>query len=377
MINTRPQNQHQGRKPKPSLRIAVDCGCFVPQQQDLQGGIYTVVSNLLQQLGRIDKRNYYLLYSYAPITQEITHRFGKRAKNIVLPKTGFSKWIGLRLRFDKPDVFLATSQYLPSKYPKTLGFIYDLAFIRHPSAYPNAQKLTSQTDRLAAHARHLVTISESTQNDIFQRYHKNFREVTVLYPGYAPDFTSQGPKFVSSKPYFLYVGALKKMKNLPVLLEAFAKFISQVKVDFELVLIGSKKDQDQEIYNTAKRLQILKMIRYLGYVSETDLPKYYRGAYAFVSPSLYEGFGLPILEAMACGTAVVTSNLSSLPEIVEKAGLLVDPNDVDGLAQAMVYLVQNPKKRIQLQKKGVSQAKRFNWTKFSQGVLNIIYRKFI
>ncbi|MEK7166326.1 MAG: glycosyltransferase family 1 protein [Patescibacteria group bacterium] len=365
-----------GRKPNPILTIAVDCGSLSQQNKEQLGGIHTVTINLLTELARIDKRNLYLLYSFAPIPQELMRSFGKSMRNVVLPQfLGYkSLWLPLHLWFTKPQIFLALAQAIPPFAPPTLGLVYDLATIKNKTAYSNSRRLQQNTDTLVRRSKHIITTSEASKTDIQKKYQLGYRSVTVSFPGVESIFTAHGTKYVDTIPYFLYVGAMKKTKNVARIIEAFASVNASTGGRCRLVLIGSKKDADPHIGESIKHTGVEKFLSFKGYVSRKDLPKYMRGALAFVSPALSEGFGLPLLEAMSCGCPVITANNSSMPEVVGNAGIMINADDSGMLAKSMQRIFDDPTLRKKLSRHSLTQAKKFTNRRFARDVLLTIYK---
>ncbi len=174
-------------------------------------------------------------------------------------------------------------------------------------------------------------------------------------------------------PYLLYVGALNPRKNLSRLLEAYAVVLKRngYASTPRLVIVGKTQWRTGEMHETLERLQLGDRAHFTGYVKDEDLPSLYSGAECFLFPSLYEGFGLPPLEAMACGVPVITSNTSSLPEVVGDAALTVDPYDVDALAQAMLSLLGDEAKRADFRNRGLKHAARFTWERAACEMLEV------
>ena len=366
---------HAGRKPRPQLKIAVDCGSISFQDKRTQGGLATICTNLITQLSPIDKRNWYDLYSFAPLPKSTTHHFERRAKTWVLSPPFAYKTLRLpfALRQHKPDVFLALSQAVPAfGVSRVIGFLYDLAFIKYPEAYQNSKELKRQTDELIQRSAHIITISEASKQDIMENYQLTSEKITVLYPGVSSAYTPDGPKYVQLEPYFLYVGQLKKTKNIPRLLEGFAEFLKTASRSYQLLLVGSDLQLDPEIPQTIRRLGLQKRVIRKGYLRLSELPKYYRGATAFISPAKYEGFGLPLIEALSSGTPVITGNSSSMPEIVGDAGITVNVASSEHIAHALTQIAKNEPFRQQLVKKGLLRAKDFSWRTFARGVLDVV-----
>lgn len=249
----------------------------------------------------------------------------------------------------------------------TLTTIHDLAFIKYPETVPPLIRHTQSTRlaRVISHGNHLLADSQSTKNDLVEIYHLDPSRIDVVYPGLSTGYTPQNQaeiKRVKTKyhlpPQFLLsLGTNEPRKNLPRLIEATAN------LNLPLVIAGK--------YGWGKRLDPPPHVQVLGYVSEEDLPALYSSATVFCYPSLYEGFGFPVLEAMACGTPVVTSNLSSLPELTDQAAVLVDPLHVAEIRSGIEQAIASREKMI---KKGIQQAKRFNWSHTASQVL-AIYEK--
>ena len=225
---------------------------------------------------------------------------------------------------------------------------------------------------LAAQA--IICISENTKKDLLERYSIPEENVTVTYLASEIDESlAYGSESVPSRPYYLYVGNRSSYKNFDRVLISLAKAIS-VQPEIALCVVGSPFHEIEE-----KRIADLKLtdrIEYYGYVSDPHLAKLYRLSLAFVYPSLYEGFGIPPLEAMSCGTPVIASNCSSIPEVVGDAGILFDPKSTSDLTDILLFLFDNPTQRDCLISKGYQRAKDFSWDKTVDQTLNV-YRSLV
>lgn len=368
------QNENKvGRKPKPRLKIAIDCGSLSDRNTASQAGVYTVTLNLVEKLSRIDKRNRYILFSFQRLPAYLLSKKNGNISNIVLPKIGFKTiWLPLAIKFFKPNIFLATSQAVPKNAPYTLGFIYDVAFLKFPQMYAHSDALKKNTSELALNARHIITISKFTALDIQRELKVDEKRISVVYPGVSTIFKPVGSKYIDSCPYFLYVGALKKTKNLLNLIRGFAEFSKKINSAYHLILVGSKEKLDPGISKLISSNGLAEKVILKGFVETDTLPKYYRGAYAFVSIAYEEGFGLPIVEAMACGVPVIVANNSSMPEIVGKAGVLVNEQSPHSIASGMFFLTTSQVIRNKYVSLGLKQAKRYSWTKFTRGILDLV-----
>lgn len=366
--------------------VGVDAGCLGVGENRLKVGVYQFAFSLLDELSRNDRENEYWLYSFTPIEKKVLERFGKKMRNKVLkPKKG---WLTFRLSWEflinRPDIFLGFGQALPFFHPlKSIVFVYDLSFEYFPECYPDSfKKLSWQTRHAARTVDRLVAISQSTKDDLVRLYGVNEEKIELIYPGVDPVFKPQSKKEISKirkkyalrESYFLFVGSLKPGKNIPRIIEAFAKFLDKTEGVHQLVLAGSDFWLDQQIAATIKKLKLGREIKNLSYVSRKGLPALYSGARAFIAPSLYEGFGLPLVESMACGTPVITSNAGSMPEVVGEAGILVNPQSSEEIVRAMLKLESQSAVYDTLSKKGREQARKFSWKKAASQLLDLMER---
>lgn len=225
----------------------------------------------------------------------------------------------------------------------------------------------------------IVTDSVSTQNEVAKYLNIPLSNMTVVYPGIDHDVFHMLPRndvhgvienYGLNSPFILYVGTLEPRKNVAGLIEAFHK-LSKKQSNYKLVLAGKKGWLFDRIFKIVEALDIQDKVIFMDYVPEKDLPILYNAAELFVYPSLYEGFGLPPLEAMACGAPVITSNTSSLPEVVGDAGITVDPHDIDRLADEMLRVLADEGLRQDMINKGLDRAKMFNWKKTAGETINV------
>lgn len=361
--------------------IGVDAGCLGIHDKRLQVGVYQVAKNLFEELGKIDKKNKYVLYSFYPIERGVMKGFGERMENRILNSKG---WLKIQLPFailkNKVDIFLGLSQAIPgtlpfSSHPYTIGFMYDIAFQKFPNMYfDSSKKLQAQTDYLIKNADKIIAISETTKKDIIHEYKINSKKIDVLHLGVSKEFNQNDKKYLSKNPYFLYVGALKPIKNVPTIIQAFSYFVEKTNFDYELYIVGGDKWLDEKITITLQQIspEVKNKIYFLGYVDNEILTNLYRGATVFISPNFYEGFGLTFLEAMISGCPVIGSTAGSIPEVVGEAGILVNSQDEKAIGEAMVRIVKDKKLRNELVKEGINRSKKFSWEKFGKGVLEII-----
>lgn len=167
-------------------------------------------------------------------------------------------------------------------------------------------------------------------------------------------------KYSISKPFILYIGGFSPRKNVEKLINAFSNSTSQLKEEHELIIVGSLKDEGERLYKKVEEMQIPN-IKFIGFVEDSMLPVLYNACRAFIYPSLYEGFGLPPLEAMSCGTPVITSNSTSIPEVVQDAGILINPHSEQEITKAIITLLNTKELRDELISRGLKRSKEFSW----------------
>lgn len=264
--------------------------------------------------------------------------------------------------------------------------VHDLSFMRFPQAFPALQRLylRTQVRRSARGARRVIAVSEATRRDVTALFGVPAERIDVVYNGVDPSFCPAPQDQVAAfrrrqglpERYLLHVGTLEPRKNLVRLIQAFhaARRQSQDLQTVKLILVGGKGWSYDEIFREVERLTLADAVSFAGYVPDEMLPWWYRAASVFVYPSLLEGFGLPVLEAMACGVPVVTSRVSSLPEVAGDAALLVDPASVAELADALVRLLTNEALAVDLRQRGLARSATFSWQRTAQETA-AVYRR--
>jgi glycosyltransferase involved in cell wall biosynthesis len=259
--------------------------------------------------------------------------------------------------------------------------IYDLSFILFPKGFKYSKRLylTLLTRPSARSAKRIITISESTKRDTVRLLGVSPEKVDVVYCGVDKPFCPLPEREVASfrqkrglpERIILFVGTIEPRKNVARLVEAYSRLRDgQVK----LVIGGARGWLYEEVFARVEELKLTGDVLFPGYIPPDELPLWYNAAELFVYPSLYEGFGLPPLEAMACGTPVITSNVSSLPEVVGEAGLTVDPMDSEGLAEAMNQVLSDGILRQSMREQGLARAGRFSWAKAAQETVEVYQR---
>ena len=269
---------------------------------------------------------------------------------------------------------------LASRKPKVVT-VYDLSFVHFPERYTTFKRkyLQTQTARSVNEAKRVVTIAEDGKRDVHEVFGVPLDRIDVVTPGVGdifqpiptPELIPFKQKHNLHKPFILHVGTLQPRKNLPVLLEAFAALDDS---EVELVLIGGKGWLFDEIFGRIESLGITDRVRFPGFVPDEELPFWYNAAAVKVMPSIYEGFGIPLADAMACGTPVIASTASSLPEVVGDAGLLFSPQDSTALTACIEKVVYDSSRAATMRERGFEQSRKFSW-KQSGARMAAIYRK--
>lgn len=275
----------------------------------------------------------------------------------------------LQLYFNKPqpDVFFTPGHYAPRFSPiPTVVSILDVSYLLFPNYFKKSDlaQLTTWSKYSIKNAKKILTISEATKKDIIKHYNVDESKIIVTYPGFTKFDENENNTDVLERNnlrenYILFVGTLQPRKNLIRLLEAYNKLNNK---ELKLVVVGKKGWLYDEIFQKVKEYTIENKVIFLDFVKREDLGVLYKNAKFLVLPSLYEGFGIPVVEAMSLSLPVVVSNISSLPEIVGEAGILVDPYEIDSIVQGMekaLNLDQNERNRII--EKGKEQSKIFSW----------------
>ena len=250
----------------------------------------------------------------------------------------------------------------------TLVTVYDLSFLHYPDRFPATQRryLTGQTRRSCRTARRVVTISASGREDVHRFFGVPRERIGVVRPGvdarYQPRPTDEVAAFRTQKGlparFLLHVGTLQPRKNIPTLLDALARLN---RPDLPLYLVGGKGWLYDEIFARVKNLNLQDRVHFTGYVPDAELPLWYSAATALVFPSVYEGFGLPVVEAMACGTPVIAARASAIPEAAGEAALLFDPDDAVTLAKQIGDVLGNSDLAAKMRADGLIQANQFSW----------------
>lgn len=301
---------------------------------------------------------------------------------VVKPKklwTQFGLPLDLYFYRPRPGIFFSPTHYAPRFCPvPSVISIMDLSFLYFPEMFKKSDRyqLKNWTAYSVKMAKKIFTISQASKNDIIEKYSLPEKRVVVTYLGYKMKADSRQKnfkvKYGIEREYILFVGTLQPRKNIARLIEAFST-LSQKFSDVDLIIAGKPGWMYEEIYVAPQKFNVVDKVKFLGYVPDDDLPMLYQNAACFVLPSLYEGFGLPVLEAMANDCPVVVSNTSSLPEVGGDAAIYVNPESVESIAEGVTKaLVLGEKERNDLINKGREQVKKFSWEKCARETLKVL-----
>ena len=272
------------------------------------------------------------------------------------------------------DLYHATDFVLPPthKSTKTILTVHDLSFVRVPeTASPSLRQYLNQVvPKSVEKATHILADSQATKDDLIELYGTPESKITVLLSGVQDNYqpivdrqklTNIREKYsIPNHPYLFSVGTVQPRKNYSRIIQALAQ-LRQHGYDLSLIIAGGKGWLEDEMYQTIKQTQMSEYVHLIGFVDDADLPALYTSAEVTIFPSLYEGFGFPVLESMACGTPVVTSNVSSLPEVGGDVALLVNPTKVDEITQAIQKILDDPDHYQNLSQRGLEHIKKFSW----------------
>jgi len=364
------------------MRIGIDCRYL----REAPRGVGHYLTNVLIQLTKMQTDDNFYLYSPGPILYKPQRdNFVIRQGHISLPGTFWFQTEGKSfILADKLDAFWAPCDILPSGLPKTIFkvlSVLDLTHLYFPQTMANYNLLIHNLFFLSSlkNSNHIITISNFIKKDLIEHFHIPSEKITTVYLGVDDKFhmiekeevLSALNQFSITRPYILSVGTIEPKKNYIRLLQAY----KALKTDLDLVIVGQKGWKANDIFKTIDKLGLKERVKILGYVQIDDLPYLYNGAEVFVFPSLYEGFGLPLIEAMACGVPVICSNTSSLDEIGGDAALKFNPESIDELVSQIENLINNQTLKETLRNKGRERAKQFTWDKTAQQTLAVLKGK--
>jgi glycosyltransferase involved in cell wall biosynthesis len=300
--------------------------------------------------------------------------FGPQARHPILFNIWFNIAVPFMLRKHKADLFLSPDgmMSLKTKVPSCI-VMHDLAFEHYPQHLKKIHQVfyRKNSPLYAKKATRIVTVSEFSKNDIATRYHVPLDKIDVTYNGahemYCPlnweEKEAVKKQYANGCEYFVFAGALHPRKNVVNLLKAFIVFKKRQRSNMKLVVVGRMAWNYEEIATLRETMPFKEDVKWVGYLNVDELSKVIGGAYALVYPSLFEGFGIPILESLQCNVPAIISNTSSMPEVGGDAALLVNPNDVDDIAAKMEIVYKDETLRKRLIEAAPMQVEKFQWQK--------------
>jgi glycosyltransferase involved in cell wall biosynthesis len=373
------------------MKIGIDGNEANEVRSDIAGraGVNYYAFKILEYLYKLnekqrDKVNYVIYLKSSPNNDLPKEEKWWRYKVI----SGSGKWIFTKLTpflvftKEKPDVFFSPSHYLPLALtiPKVCT-IHDLGYLNSSGQFKRADfwQLKYWSAISISVSKYIISVSNSTKNDIVRHYPTASKKVRIVHHGYDKEYFNTNIKksivrhvkniYKIDNDYLLFLSTLKPSKNIIKILEAYSK----LKTDFKLVIAGGKGWYFNEVYKKATDLKLGNRIVFTGYVGEKNKPALMHGAKLFLSPSIWEGFGMHVLEAMACGTPVVVSKVASLPEVAGDAGVYVDPENSESIRMGIKKVLEMPEKRYNmLVAKTLDQVKDFSWEKSARETLAVL-----
>ncbi len=389
------------------IRIAID-GREAFQKNKAGKGYYAF--NIIRSLAETDHKNLYTIYLKNK-NQEYCHS-GLDPESIQSKKSildsrfcGNDKWLPanfkikyisgfgpiwflkvlMDLKRESIDYMLSLTSFIfPYLNPKRcIPFIYDLAVFQSDFKAQNKAKMFEKTmlKRSVEKSPAIISISKSTRNDLLKKYtNLDSKKISIAYPAIDDRFKTKNNtliakirnKYKLGKKYILSLGTLEPRKNYIGLISAYGKLPQDLKNDYDLVIVGKQGWYFDEIYIRVKELKLTKNVKFIGYLDDSEIPSIYAGAELFAYPAFWEGFGMPVLEALASKIPVLTSNTSSLPEAGGKYAYYTDPKDINEIKEKLEFILKNPQDRKSRVEKSQEHVESFSWNKSAQVILDAI-----
>ncbi len=379
------------------MRIGLDCRTILQPDRGEAAGVghytYQLARHLVEQNRKLLEPHTLVLFFDRQVTEEAKlHRFRDPGVEVFdfpfiqykkfLPVTYSHFLVAAFLRRAKLDVFHSPIPHLPLSYGEpSVVTVHDVAIYKYPDLFPKGQQFSTKVvvPQIIKRAHKIIAVSKTTKNDLRELFGVPEDSITVIYNGLDPRFFQEtAPEeiaqmrktFSIQKPYILFLSTLEPRKNVERLIDAYTK-VRDRGHDVQLVLAGKEGWGVEKIYDRAARSPHKKDILFTGYVESDLIRPLFAGAEVFVSPSIYEGFGMPVTEALAQGVPVVTSRFGSLPEVVGQAAELVDPYSVTDIRDAIDRILSDPALRARLKAAGQLQARKYAWDRCALETLKV------
>ena len=368
------------------MRIGIDAHCLGQQKT----GNETYTYNLVKHLGLLESEGMdYVIYLTAKANGSAGTLAGPRSRTrLIRPESPYLRiplGFAMQTRTEKLDVFHA-QYFLPHHLQcRTVLTVHDILYERYPQFFTRKDLFRNKIGIRAScrQADHIITVSESSKRDLIEIYGLDPSRITVTYhgleDGYRPLDQVEAKEYLARKyglhgDFILYVGAIQPRKNVPRLLSAFAELKRKLGIPHKLVIVGPKAWLATEALRTIENHSNRDDVIVTGYVPHEDLPHFYNAAKIFTYVPICEGFGLPVLEAFACGTPTITSLGSSLEEVAGGAAMLVDPLDVSSISSAMEGVLSDPQLRERLRTLGLARSRQFSCREMAERT-QAVYRQ--
>lgn len=373
------------------MRIGIDCRTILSPERGEKAGVGHYTYYLVKHLLQLDRKNQYVLFFdwRYPDPREFIR---KNVKTVHFPFSQYKKYlpfayshllIAATLAREKLDVYHSPANVIPLNYKgKSVLTVHDLAIYEHPSWFPNHQSFATKVlvPQSIKKANKIIAVSHSTKESIIKLFHISPQKISVIYEGFAKEpkvnlreIRKIKKKYEIKDKYLFYIGTIEPRKNLETVVHAFDGLLRKNYKKYkkwQFIIAGAKGWKYEELFEAIRKTKT-GHVKFISYIPHKEKIALLKGADFFVFPSLWEGFGLPVLEAMSLGTPVLTSNLSSLPEVAGSAALMVNPYKVKEITAGLKKLLDSSVKRRKLKKLGLKQARKFSWKKCSQQTLKI------
>jgi len=378
------------------MRIGIDARAILNPEKSAPTGVANYVWHLVKNLLEIDQQNQYILFFDFKVRDKDVKKFSRpNVKIKFFPFSDYKKYmpaayseiLGMAtFAREKMDILHTTSPLyrVPASYRgKIVTTFYDFAPYRLPELFPrlSTAKLKTLYSFAARKSDRIIAVSESTKKDAIEFLKYPEEKIKKIYNGIDGRFFNEcvfseedlKKTYGILSKYILFLGTLEPRKNLSRVLDAFARFKKNYKnnFDYQLVVAGKRGWLFKEYFQQAEDLGIADEVIFTGYVGGDELKPLYAHSEFFVMPSLYEGFGQTIIEAMACGAPCLVSKIASIPEVAGEAAYYVNPHDTEGIGKAMAELAGNEELRTRLSASGRKQAKKFSWEKCARETLEV------
>lgn len=363
---------------------------------DEQTGLASYAYNLLKHLLLIDRESKYTVLINKTLRGDhpilLLQQSNLFKKMVRIPEVSFEQQflIPFRLLKERPDVYHYPNFDVPVAHPfKTVFTVHDLTYMKYKNYYVRARRVKNAYTRYiiqygAKKAKKIIVCSKSTKNDLLEMFDIPEDKIEVIYLALDEKFLNHGrnnsgsgtpqsvKNLINGNRYFLFVGQRRPHKNIERIIKAYAIFKEKYSGHaLKLIIGGSAYSNYEGPEKTVAALNLGDDVHFIGYVKETEVASLYKHAECFLFPSLYEGFGLPILESMSLQTPVITSNVSSMPEIAGRAAITVDPHSVEDIARAMIDVVKSEPLKRTLQCEGLKRVADFSWQQAAERTLNV------